>query len=207
MGNLGQLSCTVMCVCTRTRVHMCLWLPSRARERGQELAQATVFVMVACGRNSSGQKTCWEPLCHPSRSAWVTSSHGNNSFLGQWFTKSLSDYERFQRCRSAARSTFILRRTFRIHKLETCLHAQHSGVKIHSIFVYTQKSTERASAALAWPWKKHERVCLCWNMDWLKCGLSSCNHLKWIKWIISHLKCGVNDFMSVQTVHQHCFPS
>lgn len=33
MGNLGQLSCTVMCVCTHTRVHMCLWLTSRAKER------------------------------------------------------------------------------------------------------------------------------------------------------------------------------
>lgn len=125
MGNLGQLPCTVICVRTRTRVHMCLWLPSRAREKGQVLALATVFVKVACGGSSSGQKACWEPLWHPNRPAWVTSSH--HTFLGLWFRDSLSDYRRFQMCRSVFCSTFALGWTFIISQLKIHLHAQHSG--------------------------------------------------------------------------------
>lgn len=100
MGNLGQLQCTVMCVCTRTIVHMFVTAFKGRGERGQVLALATVFVLVTGSGSNSGQKTCREPLCHPSRLAWVTSSHSNNSLLGLWFTESLSDFRRFQRQRS-----------------------------------------------------------------------------------------------------------
>lgn len=88
---------TLMHSCVFGHVHGCLWVPSRAKGRGQMLAQAAVFVMVACGSHSIGQKTCWEPLCHPNRPAWVTSNHSNNSFLGSRFRKLLSHYRRLLR--------------------------------------------------------------------------------------------------------------
>lgn len=72
-----------VCTHTNTGAHVgceCLQGPERDREGGWVLALATAFVMVTCGRGSSGQETRWEPLCHPSRAAWVTSSYGNNSF-------------------------------------------------------------------------------------------------------------------------------
>lgn len=96
----GEPWSTVMCVCTRTIVHMFVTAFKGRGERGQVLALATVFVLVTGSGSNSGQKTCREPLCHPSRLAWVTSSHSNNSLLGLWFTESLSDYRRFQRQRS-----------------------------------------------------------------------------------------------------------
>lgn len=141
MGDLGQLSCTVVCLDTYTGVCECL---QGAKGRGQMLAQAAVFVMVACGRHSIGQKTCWEPLCHPNRPAWVTSNHSNNSFLGSRFRKSLSHYRRFQRHRSVFSSTFTLIWTFRIHKLKSYLHAQHIGAEMHSVFACVHKLPGRA---------------------------------------------------------------
>lgn len=35
VGNLDQLTCTVMCVCTHTWVHMSLWLPPRAERKAK----------------------------------------------------------------------------------------------------------------------------------------------------------------------------
>lgn len=75
MGDLGQLSCTVVRVWINTQAQTCLWVSSR----GQTLAQATVFVMVAYGTGIIGQKTYWERLCH-----------SNISFLGSVFTESLT---------------------------------------------------------------------------------------------------------------------